>query len=360
MSENGQNRSECFERYETGFGYNGESYPFPQDKTKETREVPLHRRHFLKHSTLTTIGCLALPACVLPGCTPSGTGQTKIPSDLVIGQRGLEDGRFQKPRAIAIDPNDRIYVVDKTGRVQVFDTEGHFVLGWRTPAITNGKPTGLSVDTDGSIIVADTHYFRFLFYTPDGELVESKTIGGENGPEPGQFAFVTDIVRMPNREFITAEYGEFCRLQKYSPDGRFLARFGEHGVDPLQFSRPQSLAVDENGLLWVADACNHRIQVIDWSRDKPELVKMLGELGQEPGQFKYPYGVELIPGHILVSEYGNHRVQKLDRDGKMVASWGTVGRSPGELIEPWSVSLDSQSRVYVVDYGNNRVQRFRI
>jgi hypothetical protein len=217
----------------------------------------------------------------------------------------------------------------------------------------------LSLDTDGTIIVADTHYFRFLFYTPEGELVESKTIGGQNGPEPGQFAFVTDIVRMPNGEFITSEYGEFCRLQKYSADGRFLARFGEHGVDAMQFSRPQALAVDEAGLLWVADACNHRLQVIDWSREKPELVKIVGEIGKEPGQFKYPYGVELVQGHILVSEYGNHRVQKLDREGRMVASWGVVGRNPGELIEPWSVGLDSQSRVYVVDYGNNRVQRFR-
>jgi DNA-binding beta-propeller fold protein YncE len=294
------------------------------------------------------------------GCAPSDPNASPFIADLVIGQRGLDEGRFQKPRSIAIDLQDRIYVVDKSGRVQVFDTDGNFLRLWNTPAIENGKPTGLSIDSDGSVVVADTHYFRFLFYSPEGELLTTRTIGGENGPDPGQFAFVTDIVRMPNGEFITSEYGEFCRLQKYSSDGRFVSRFGEHGSEPLQFNRPQCLAVDGEGYLWVADACNHRFQILDWRGERPELVRTFGSVGNEPGQFKYPYGFTLIPGHVLVSEFGNHRVQKLDRQGRSVSSWGRVGRQPGELMEPWAVSTDSRSRIYVVDYGNNRVQRFRL
>ncbi len=301
----------------------------------------------------------AFPGLVLQtGCTSSLPNGLQTP-DLVIGQRGLSDGRFQKPRAIAIDSKDMIYVVDKTGRIQKFDDRGKFILGWRTPAIESGKPTGLSIDSDGSIMVADTHYYRFLFYSPDGTLQEGRTIGGVNGPDPGQFAFVTDIVRTPNGEYYCGEYGEYDRIHKYSGDGMYLDRMGEHGVGPLQFSRPQSLAVDSEGLLWVADSCNHRIQVIDWREEKPRIVSILGKQGTEAGELQLPYGLLLAKdGSIVVSEFGNHRVQRIHRDGKAIACWGSAGNLPGELNQPWATAVDSKNRVYVVDSGNNRVQRF--
>jgi sugar lactone lactonase YvrE len=325
-------------------------------------ELP-SRRDFL--CSATRIFGLGVPMVAFPclafqsGCTGSRKRNTIELPDLVIGQRGLSDGRFQKPRAIAIDANDMIYVVDKTGRIQKFDESGKFVLHWRTPAIDSGKPTGLSIDSDGSVMVADTHYYQFLFYTPEGELIEKKTIGGVNGPDPGQFAFVTDIVRTPSGEYYCGEYGEYDRIHKYTSDGQYVDRMGEHGTGPLQFSRPQSLCIDQNGLLWVADSCNHRIQVIDWREDKPRLVAILGAQGTELGQLQLPYGLTLAKdGTVLVSEFGNHRVQQWNREGKPLASWGAAGSKPGELIQPWSVALDSKNRVYVVDSGNNRVQRF--
>ncbi len=111
----------------------------------------------------------ALAASILSqGCIQRGGGNTAQRPDLIIGQRGLADGRFQTPRAIALDQDDHIFVVDKSGRIQRFDPSGKFVLGWRTPEIENGKPTGISIDRDGTVMVADTHYYRFLFYTPEG------------------------------------------------------------------------------------------------------------------------------------------------------------------------------------------------
>ena len=303
--------------------------------------------------------CFAPIAVLQIGCSSSAIRFPLDAPDLIIGQRGLSDGRFHKPRALAIDASDMIYVVDKTGRIQKFDDQGKFILGWRTPAIDSGKPTGLSIDTDGSIMVADTHYYRYLFYTPSGDLIEEKTIGGTNGPDPGQFAFVTDIARTASGEYYCGEYGEFDRIHKYTNDGRYLDRLGEHGDGPLQFSRPQSLAIDDEGHLWVADSCNHRIQVIDWREPKPRCVKILGMQGTELGQFQYPYGMVFAKdGTIIVSEFGNHRVQHLDRDGKPLGSWGVAGNLPGELSQPWATAVDSKNRVYVVDSGNNRVQRF--
>ena len=323
----------------------------------------LTRREFLvsaQRKMAVGLGICFAPSLVFhSGCTNSKEiGQVDGP-DLIIGQRGLSDGRFQKPRAIAIDLDDMIYVVDKTGRIQKFDNEGKFILGWRTPAIDSGKPTGLSIDLDGSIMVADTHYYRFLFYTPDGQLMDERTIGGTNGPDPGQFAFVTDIARTSSGAYYCGEYGEFDRIHRYTLDGKYVDRMGEHGDGPLQFSRPQSLVVDEAGLLWVADSCNHRIQVIDWRDTKPRSVAILGKQGQALGEFQYPYGMIFAKdGSLIVSEFGNHRVQRLDREGTPLASWGVAGNLPGELNQPWATAVDSKNRIYVVDSGNNRVQRF--
>jgi len=308
-----------------------------------------NRRHFLA-----LLGCATCVGCVPGRATELGA------ADLIIGQRGLADGRFQKPRALAISPNDEIFTIDKTARVQVFDAQGTFLRGWKVPDAANGKPTGASIDpTNGHLLVADTHYFRFLNYTPQGELLADRTIGGENGYEPGQFGWVTDIARAPDGTLYLAEYGEFDRIYKYSADGQYLDRFGEHGEAPLQFSRPQTLDVDHEGLLWIADSCNHRIQVVDWREDKPRSVSILGEQGPGIGQLKFPYGMKLISDQrVLVSEFGNHRVQCWSRDGKPIASWGSAGDAPGQLNQPWAVDCDSQERVYVVDSGNNRLQRF--
>jgi hypothetical protein len=293
------------------------------------------------------------------GCTGKG-GKPQVKPDLIIGSRGFANGRFQTPRSIAIDSQDQIYVVDKSGRVQRFDSDGKFVGGWRTPAIENGKPTGLSIDADGIVMVADTHYYRFLFYTPDGELLDDRTIGGVNGPDPGQFAFVTDIVRAQSGEYFCGEYGEYDRIHRYSSDGKYMDSLGEHGDGPLQFSRPQSFQIDSQGYLWLADACNHRIQVIDWRESTPRSVAIIGSRGTDPGYFQFPYGMILAKdGTLIVSEFGNHRVQHLEADGTPIAVWGSAGNAPGQLNEPWASALDSQNRCYVVDSKNNRVQRFR-
>ncbi len=279
-------------------------------------------------------------------------------SNLIFGKLGMSDGRFQKPRAIAIDDNDQLYIVDKTGRIQVFDSEGKFLRGWKTPETANGKPTGLSIDREGNLMVADTHYFRVLFYTVDGTPLPEKTLGGSFGPEQGQMAFVTDCVQTENGEYLVSEYGAYDRIQKYSRDGKFIDWFGEHGDAPNQFSRPQSLALDENGHLWIADSCNHRIQVYDWSENEPRLIKSFGSNGTEPGQFRYPYGIYLGVDCIYVAEYAGHRIQKLTRDGQFLSSWGKAGKKNGELNAPWSIVFDSKGRMYAVESGNHRVQRF--
>jgi len=278
--------------------------------------------------------------------------------ELVWGKLGLSDGRFQKPRAMTIDRENQLYIIDKTGRVQVFDRDGKFLRKWHTPDITNGKPTGVGINNDQLLMVADTHYFQILFYTLQGEPLPEKTIGGSNGPNVGQFAFVTDVLQDPQGNYFISEYGEFDRIQKYSSNGEFICRFGETGEGPLQFSRPQSMVMDDSGNLWISDACNHRIQVIRCEKDRPELVRIIGSQGTKAGQFRYPYGIQLGSDQSLyAAEFGNHRIQKLDLEGRPIFTWGTPGRNAGQLNQPWTLAQDSLGRIHILDSGNNRIQR---
>jgi sugar lactone lactonase YvrE len=295
----------------------------------------------------------------LAGCIPVGESQSGL--EAVWGKHGFGDGDFYRPRAITIDKDDRLYIVDMAGRIQVFTTEGEFLRGWKTPESANGKPSGLAFAHDGTLMVSDTHYFRVLFYTPQGELLEERTIGGVCGFGPGEFNFVTDAIQDSKGNYYVAEYGEYDRIQKFSPEGKFLLQWGGHGDEPGQFMRPQKMDIDEQDQLYVTDACNHRIQIYDVSGEEPKLVKIWGEQGAEPGKLCYPYDLLLDGrGALYVCEFGNHRVQKFTLDGRSLACWGSHGRREGEFHNPWGLVLDSEGRLHVLDTYNHRVQRIRL
>ena len=311
----------------------------------------LSRRSMLKGLAL------GIPLAATSGCIESmGTPGTV---DLVWGRRGLSEGRFQKPRAIAIDDNDELYIVDTTGRIQVFSTEGEYLRGWKTPEAVDGRPTGMQVDTlDSHLLVADTHYYQMLCYTLDGELLPDRIIGGTRGTAGGEFSFITDAIRDSKGNYYTGEYSEVDRIQKFSPDGEFMTQWGSTGGKPGEFVRPQSLAMDKNDHLWIADSCNHRIQIYDTGPTEPKLVDVWGSYGREPGKLFYPYGIVLDDaGSIYVCEYGNQWVQKFDLAGNVLDRWGTHGKDPGQLYQPWGIVRDSVGRLHVLDSNNHRVQR---
>src|SRR5262245_15730925 len=121
---------------------------------------------------------LALALTLAPGCSGENS-----PPERLWGHRGTQNGDFVRPRAIAIDHQDRLYIVDFTARIQVYDRDGKY-LGptWSTPDYRNGRPSGLSIDRHNNLIVSDSHYHCFRIYKiEDGQAVEIKKIGGEGG-----------------------------------------------------------------------------------------------------------------------------------------------------------------------------------
>ena len=282
------------------------------------------------------------------------------PPELIWGKIGRGEREFQKPRAVAIDDQDQLYIVDMQAKIRVFDREGTFLRMWETPTSENGKPSGLAFDRHGILRVADTHYFRILAYSKQGELLEKLTIGGKSGFGPGEFHFVTDFAEDSQGNYYISEYGEHDRIQKFDKEGKFVLDWGGHGSEPGQFLRPQKMDIDEHDLVWVADAANHRVQVFDTRSGKVEIVKIWGEQGHEPGKLNYPYDILLDGEFVYLCEFGNHRVQKFTREGQSVGWWGRNGRGKGQLDQPWGIVKDSRGRIHVLDSYNHRVQRFRL
>ena len=304
------------------------------------------------------MAAVAIALCMLQlsGCTPDEAGVARaMKPKMTFGVAGQSLGQFGYPRGIAADAQrQRLFIVDKSARVQRFGFDGIPQMEWRMPEKENGKPTGLSIAPDGRVFIADTHYFRVIAYDQDGN---EQMRFGEYGMDPGQFLYLTDIAFGPEGRLYVSEYGGNDRIQVFSADGRFLFSFGSFGPDPGQFNRPQAIVFNADLTeLYVADACNHRIDV--FSPDG-KFIRSFGSAGEAPGQMTYPYGIELLPdGTLLVAEFGNNRVQRFAASGKSLGVFGRVGRKPGELKCPWAVAAAGDN-VFVLDSGNNRVQMIR-
>ena len=90
-----------------------------------------------------------------------------------------------------------------------------------------------------------------------------------------------------------------------------------------------------------------------------EFVREFGGEGSEPGRLHYPYDLAFGPrGELYVVEYGNQRVQKFAASGESLGVWGTPGGRPGQLSSPWALAVDRKGRVHVID-TNHRVQRVK-
>ncbi len=302
---------------------------------------------------------IAAGAALLGGCGQGDSGGPEIESRFfsrveVIGERGGGLGQFNKPRSVALDAHDNLFVVDITGRVQKFGPGGVFLLDWQMPQTDLGKPKGMGRDERGNIVVVEPHYSRVNIFSDTGKLISQWGIKGTNA---GELGFPRSVAVTPSGEVYLSEYGKTERVQKFSRDGqKLLASFGGFGSGPGEFNRAEGLGLDSSGRVYVADSCNHRIQIFT---PDGKFITAYGKAGSGPGEFSYPYDIRVDPeGYQYVCEFGNSRVQILDDGNRFVEILGGRGAGPARMSNPWSIAFDSHWNLYVADSDNHRVTKF--
>jgi sugar lactone lactonase YvrE len=271
----------------------------------------------------------------------------------IIGKRGTGVGEFNKPRSLAVDRDDNLYVVDLTARVQKFSPDGKYLGVWQMSETDKGKPKGMCCDDEGLIVVLEPHYSRVSHFSPGGKLMRQ---WGTHGTNDGELAFPRAVAADASGNIYVSEYGLCERVQSFAPENaKWLTTLGREGTAPGEFNRPEGLAFDAQGRLYVADSCNHRIQV--FARDGQWLAAY-GKPGTKANELSYPYDVRVDdPGFQFVCEFGNSRIHVFDREHRTVEVIGRAGSAPGEFSNPWSIALDSQGNLYVADAQNHRVQK---
>jgi ABC-type Fe3+ transport system permease subunit len=315
-----------------------------------------------------------LTACtflLFAGCTPKpASNEAPLVSQLfrrvqIIGSRGVGVGELNKPRSVAVDARDNLYVADMTGRVQKFSSNGVFQLSWQLPQTAFGKPKGMSRDRDGNIIVLEPHYQRVNVFSPEGKLV---TQWGNRGTNAGELMMPRAVAVNSRREVFLSEYGLVERVQRFAPGSNFplseqlrppspqlLTSFGRPGNAPGEFNRPEGLCVDSQDRIYVADSCNHRIQVF---ASDGKFIRTYGNAGKGKGELSYPYDICVdAAGRQYVCEFGNSRIQVFDANDQPLEIIGGAGAAPGQFSNPWGVALDSAGNLYVADSQNHRVQK---
>jgi hypothetical protein len=92
-----------------------------------------------------------------------------------------------------------------------------------------------------------------------------------------------------------------------------------------------------------------------------EFMTKWGSGGSGNGQFNSPWGIAVDnSGNVYVVDTGNNRVQKFTSSGAYVTKWGSAGSGNGQFNEPYGIAVDNSGFLYVVDRKNVRVQQFSL
>jgi tripartite motif-containing protein 71 len=286
----------------------------------------------------------------------------------------LHGGEFMAPiYGLCVDHQGSLFVVDNgNNRVQKFDNAGNFIILWGNFGTANSNfhnPTGVACDGKGDVWVVDTNNHRVQKF--DGKLGGYLMKFGSRGNGEGQFNSPWGIAVDRVRGYVYVVDSANFRVQKFDMNGEFIMSWGSFGNGDGQFYFPRGVAVDQtDGFVYVVDMGNHRIQKFDTSTNVlPQLLTKWGgssepghassPLAQEAGQLRSPWGVTVDgAGDVYVSDTGNHRIEKFDREGNFITQWGGFGNGKGQFNFPYGIAVDVKGSVFVVDSGNTRVEQF--
>jgi DNA-binding beta-propeller fold protein YncE len=144
------------------------------------------------------------------------------------------------------------------------------------------------------------------------------------------------------------------------PDDTVTLARATSGESPKQFNLVHDVIVSDDGLVYVADRNNNRLQAFT-SDGRFVKEAFVARQTSTPNGTVYAFALSRDPQqrYLYVADAGNGRIRILDRQTlQIVESLGRWGRQAGQFMVPHSIATDSRGNLYVAEIREGRVQKF--
>jgi sugar lactone lactonase YvrE len=285
------------------------------------------------------------------------------------GQTGRAQHQYQRVGGIAADARGYVYVADtQGGGVLKYTATGGYVRTIGRPKVGFGDPArpdqiqypeGVAIGPDGNVYVVEgaSNPTRVSVWSPTGTLLRSF---GDYGSGPGQMSGPTQVA-VDGAGFVYVADRNNSRVQRFSPDGQFVASIGQGttlNTDPDKLADPAGVTVAPDGTIWASDQQNRRVQHYSTGG---AFLGTFGSQGSGDGQFEAPWGIAAGPDALFVADRSLSSIQGFDLGGGFAGRvGGTPGGGPGQFSHPYYLAVDCRGTLYVSDRDNNRIQRLGV
>lgn len=259
---------------------------------------------------------------------------------------------LRSPSGLARGPNGELYVADPGSGEVLRLASGRWVpMDPSAGAAGNeGIARRIAAGPNGSVALADDGTPRITWPFvgsghPTEVLLSRSSSARFVGPIGGLAAAADGTV------YATDYSGG--GVVKVTPDGQIDGSWASSSPGMV---RPEGVAVDRTGNVYVADEGNGRVQEFS---SRGRLLNLLPIPQPSAGLVGLsPYGVAVDQaGNVYVSDEINDRIVKVDRNDRILFQWGNRGSGRTGLRAPQGIALDEKrGRLYVADNGNNRIQ----
>lgn len=277
----------------------------------------------------------------------------------ITGTTAVNKG-FIKPFGVSVHKG-RIFVSDPPARdVLMFDPKMYkFKSLASDPNVTMIKPFGLENDAEGNLYVLDQVLKDIKIFNRDGEIQRTLKLDVD-------LIMPTDLAVTPDGSslFVSQTGGvseDLHVIYKFdTQSGALLQTIGKRGRGDVEFNLPKGITLDEQGLLYVVDSGNFRVQVIDPATST--LIRKFGQVGRDYGSFSRPKDIAVDKeGKIYVSDaaFGNFMI--FNPEGKLLLFVGKRGGQlkPGNFMLNSGIAVDEDGRVLMADQFFQKVDIFR-
>lgn len=267
--------------------------------------------------------------------------------NMVLGLK--EENRLVGPYGLGGN-KDRLYITDPGARtIWLVDWKKDSLVKWLTGAEVKEikQPVDVVVGTDNKVYVSDSESAQVLVFEEGGKLITSI----EGFARPTGLAIDTAKKRL----YVSDTIAHVVKV--FSLDNLELIKtIGERGEQKNDFNYPVHLAVAD-GRLYVVDSMNFRIQIFD---SEGNYLSHFGKLGDGFGDFSRPKGISVdSDGNIYVVDALTDRVQIFDVSGQLLLPFGRTGTREGEFWLASDIFIDETDQIFVADTYNHRVQVFQ-